>query len=291
MDPCLRLALLEASYDCALAEEVRGLPIEERQLRHADLMAVEIPPDTDEARWTDDAELMLALPDDADPTIRALGGVEAFVQVQNLYLRESEVEDLRPLTALPALELLWLGVTTRADLSPLLACEPLRRVHVESLVLPGTPAYQVLETLAARGVQVDNLVPDPEQTVAPFADPIFKLAVLDELGSSISLPRAYFFDEYAFDEDNLARLLAVEISQEQLDSITTMNWMGGGRSVQHRVWSQWDGESDEFDIRSVAGVETLRNLRKLAVAPLDLLPADQVAALRERGVTVERSMS
>ncbi len=107
--------------------------------------------------------------------------------------------------------------------------------------------------LAARGVQVDNLLPDPNETSRPFADPILKLAVLDQLQGSVGLPAMQFFDEYEFDNGNLARLLAVEISQEQ----------------------------------SLAGIEALHNLTKLKVSPLPILPADQVAGPRARGVTVE----
>ena len=286
MDPCLRLALLETSYDCELAEEVRDLPYSERKSRYPELMEVEIPRDTDEARWTDEVELLEALPDGADETIRSLAGIEAYPQVQLLYLQESEVADLRPLTALPALELLWLGVTDAADLTPLLSCERLRRVHIEWPVFADEPGRAVLETLAARGVQVDFLLPDPEETVAPFSDPNLKLAVLDELQGTIVLPKMYFFDDYAFDEDNLARMMAVEISQEQLDGIVSVAWRGGGHTAAHLVWNQWDGESEDFDITSLAGIEALHNLKELLVSPLALLPAEQVAALRARGVTV-----
>jgi hypothetical protein len=286
MDPCLRLALLETSYDCELAEEVRDLPYSERKPRYPELMAVDIPADTDEARWTDEAELLEALPDGADETIRSLAGIEAYPQVRLLYLKESAIEDLRPLTALPALELLWVGVTDEAHLTPLLSCERLRRVHLEWPVLANEPGRVVLETLAARGVQVDYLLPDPDDTVAPFTDPNLKLAVLDELQGTIGLPKMYFFDEYAFDEDNLARMMAVGLSAEQLDGIEALAWRGGGHTAAHLVWGQWDGESDEFDITSLAGIEALHNLKELLVSPLGLLPAEQVAALRARGVTV-----
>ncbi len=124
MSPCLHLAVLEASYDSDLVNEVRDLPNGERQLRYAELIAEKIPADVDEASWTDEADLLEALPDDADETIRSLAGIEAYPNLKSLYLRESEVDDLGPLAALPDLELLWLGVTSGADLTPVLSSEP-----------------------------------------------------------------------------------------------------------------------------------------------------------------------
>jgi hypothetical protein len=281
VDACLHLALLEGWSDSDLVDDVRGLPAGERSERYAELIAEEISADTDEARWNYDVDLFDALPEGADDKVRSLAGIEAHPNLRLLHLPESEVDDLSPLAALPALELVWLGFKDGTDLTPLLSCERLRRLHTES----GWSDVSVLKTLAARGVQVDDLLEDADTAAAPF-DPILKLAVLDELQRSVELPQVCFFDENAFDDDNLARLMAVEIPQEQLDSIETLSWLGGGHTTAHMVWSQWDGESDEFVIRSLAGIEQLRNLRTLSVIAHDVLPVDQVAALRARGVTV-----
>ncbi|MET7397521.1 leucine-rich repeat domain-containing protein [Dactylosporangium sp. NPDC005572] len=286
MDPCLRLALLEADYHNDVVGEARDRPIEELKARYAELLAVEVPADADRACWTDEADLWDALPDGADGRIRALAGIDRFPGLRNLYLRESEVDDLGPLAALPGLELLWLGVPPDADLTPLLACDGLKRVHIAAAGVLHPPGHEVLAALAARGVQVDNLLPDPVAAAAPFGDPILKLAVLDTLQRTVELPPTYFFDEFEFDEDNLARLMAVAVPQAELDTVETLSWLGGGHATAHMVWAQWDGESDEFSIRSLAGVEALRNLRKLALTPLALLPERQIAQLRARGITV-----
>jgi hypothetical protein len=287
MDPCLRLALLDAAHSCDLVRELIRRPHWERRSRYPELIAAEVPADVREARWTGRSLLLPALPDGADKEIRSLTGIEGYARLRKVDLRISQVEDLRPLLALPALELVWLGVPERADLDPLLSCDRLRRVHIDGPVHPATPAYEVLETLAARGVQVDNLLPDPDEVTRPFADPILKLAVLEELQASVGLPTVHFFDEYEFDDDNLTRLLAVEVSPEQLDGIEKLRWLCGESEIIFMVWAQFDGESDEFDIRSLDGIEALRNLKELAVTSLEFLPADQVTALRARGVTVE----
>ncbi|MEU2662148.1 hypothetical protein [Micromonospora sp. NPDC007220] len=286
MDPCLRLALLEADYLNDAVAEIRERPVEELKARYAEVLTLEVSADADGACWTDEADLWDALPDGADGTIRSLAGIEGFPGLRNLYLRESEVGDLGPFTALPELELLWLGVPPDADLAPLLACHRLKRVRIGCAGVLHPAGHEVLAALAGRGVQVDNFLPDPVEAAAPFGDPILKLAVLDRLRNSVELPPTYFFDEFAFDEGNLARLMTVAIPQAELDTVESLSWLGGGHATAHMVWQQWDGESDEFRIRSLAGVEALRNLRELKVTPLALLPEHQIAQLRARGITV-----
>lgn len=287
MDPCLRLALLEADYLNDAVAEIRERPVEELKARYAEVLALEVSADADQASWTDAADLWDALPDGTDGTIRSLAGIEGFSSLRTLNLRESEVSDLGPLTALPELELLWVGVPPDADLTPLLACDQLKRVRIGCAAVLHPAGHEVLVALAARGVQLDNFLPDPVEAAAPFSDPILKLAVLDALTDSVELPPTYFFDEFEFDEGNLARLMTVAIPQAALDTVHSLGWfMGGGHDTAHLVWQQFDGESDEFRIRSLAGVEALRNLRELNVTPLAVLPAHQVAQLRARGVTV-----
>jgi hypothetical protein len=260
------------------------VPAWERHTRYHDLLAEPVPPKVGKAAWTDRVTLWAAVPDGADRTIRDLAGIAQYSRLTCLHLAGSAVDDLSPLPELPDLQLVWLRVTATADLRPLLSCEGLQRVNIEGVDGSLSAAQrEVLTALADRGTQVDQLLPDPQTLTAPFADPMLKLTVLEALG--VELPEDNFFDEYTFDTDNLTRLLAVEVSQQQLDSIEELHW--GEGEIQFRVWAQFDGESDEFHIRSLAGIEALRNLRKLTGVPIDSLPADQVAALRAAGVTVD----
>ncbi len=179
-------------------------------------------------------------------------------------------------------------VTDRADLAPLLALPDLKRVSVESAATPAQK--EVLLALAKRGVQVDGVNLEA-QASSPFEDSMLTLAVLSHLSGEglVELPKMYFFDEYSFDHENLARLERVAMTQEHLDTIEELTWSSGGYTVQHLVWAQWDGESDEFDIQSLAGIEALRRLRVLRVSPLAAIPDDELEALRARGVTVEEA--
>lgn len=237
VDPCLHLALLEGWSDSDLVDDVRELPAQERSLHYAELIAEDISADTDEARWTYHVDLFDALPEGADDTIRSLAGIEAYPQIRLLYLPESKVDDLSPLVELPNLKLLWLGFKNGTDLTPLLSCHQLRRVHTES----GWSDTSVLKTLAARGVQVDHLLEGASTAADPF-DPILKLAVLDELQQSIELPEMYFFDDDKFDDDNLARLMAIEIPQEQLDTIETLSWRVA--AIPPHIWSGHSGTAN-----------------------------------------------
>jgi hypothetical protein len=213
MDPNLHLALLEDSFECQLRRDLICVPAWERHLHHADLMALPASAKADRATWTAGATLWPAVPDGADRTIRDLTGLDAFPRVRSLHLAESGVDDLSPLSALPALQLVWLRVTGTADLRPLLSCEGLKRVNIACVDGPPSTAQRtVLTTLADRGAQVDQLLPDRAGLTAPFADPMLKLAVLEALG--IELTEAHFFDEYAFDNANLTRLLTIELSPE-----------------------------------------------------------------------------
>jgi hypothetical protein len=116
----------------------------------------------------------------------------------------------------------WLRVTATADLRPLVSCEGLKRVNIDGVDGSLSAAQrQVLTILADRGTQMDQLLPDPQTLTAPFADPMLKLAVLEALG--MELPEEHFFDEHTFDTYNLTRLLAVEVSQQQLDSIEELH--------------------------------------------------------------------
>ncbi|MFJ4428993.1 DUF6892 domain-containing protein [Streptomyces bobili] len=286
MDPCLRLALLEASFSSPIVQEVLALPLHRRVERYSELMASNIPSGVNRLRWTEWSELRSAIPSDVGNRIGSLASVEGYSSLTLINLSEAEIEDLSPLTELPHLKLLALRVAAEADLTPLLSCDELVRIHIVGISPSRSSAYDVLNTLATRGVQVDNLLPEAENLSAPFNDPVLKLAILDSLGPSLDVPRLHSFDDYRLDNNNLTRLLAVEVPQKELDCIETLTWEGGGHEISHAVWPQWDGESDEFTIRSLVGIEALRNLRKLEISPLEAIPADQVTSLRMSGVEV-----
>ena len=109
-----------------------------------------------------------------------------------------------------------------------------------------------------------------------------RLAVLDALLESGAIPRGdvearigapagdldYVDDErdYRYRPEVTEALLAVPVTAAQRATVTRLIWQAGCGDVMSMIWKYWDGESDEFCIRSFDGIaEALPNLRELAV--------------------------
>jgi hypothetical protein len=71
---------------------------------------------------------------------------------------------------------------------------------------------------------------------------------------------------------------------EHLPRVKSIEWAGGQR-VQHWIWSQWDGESDEFDVQDLTGIGACTALTKVrfdaCCAVTDLTPLTKLASLEE----------
>lgn len=181
-------------------------------------------------------------------------------------LRRSQLASLDPLVALQKLTALHIGVTNMTSLTPLLRCANLKRVRLEGYA----PAWHasVRAELETRGVVVDEAASDQQDHCAPFADPILKLAVLQAPSEQgvLELPASIPIDQYE------------------------LVWECGGMTVEHLVWPQYDGETDEFVIRSLAGIDALPNLRAVHLVGTQISEdSAELVALRARGVEVDFS--
>jgi hypothetical protein len=85
-------------------------------------------------------------------------------------------------------------------------------------------------------------------------------------------------DDDTFDTGVFRALVALPVAAEALASIQTLSWQGG-EPLQHIVWPQWDGESDEFDVQSLAGIEQLTGLECLDLLNCDLVDLSPLATL------------
>lgn len=107
-----------------------------------------------------------------------------------------------------------------------------------------------------------------------------RLAVLDALLESGAIPRhdiesrigapAGDLDDderdYRYRPEVTEALLAVPVTAAQRATVTRLTWQAGCGDVMTMIWKYWDGESDEFCIRSFDGIaEALPHLRELAV--------------------------
>lgn len=134
-----------------------------------------------------------------------------------------------------------------------------------------------------------------------FEDFSFKLLVVEELmyRSEALTPRFNWFDhlkaqgvddpdDYSYQDENFAEILPecrdhfenLLIPRELLDSVTTILVDGGNEAFMHAAPS-WDGEDDLFDVRSLADLDLVPNLRKITAEPHWFPPgAEEVFAAR-----------
>jgi hypothetical protein len=98
-------------------------------------------------------------------------------------------------------------------------------------------------------------------------------------------PRASYND--GIDERVKKHLLSIALPDELLGKLTLVTW-DGGNEVHHHIWTNWDGESDEFAVHDLSGIEACKNLETLQfiagaqfddVSPLAALPKLQEAML------------
>ncbi|APR84222.1 Hypothetical protein A7982_09571 [Minicystis rosea] len=219
-------------------------------------------------------------------TIRSIAGIEVRSELTLVDLEDSSLSDLTPLLALRELRRVRVGVTASCDLAPLREL-PLERVEIQWATTPAQQA--ILAELEARGVMVDGTAPDWAALSAPFACKNLKLAVLSRLADEgvFELPAFEVrFSEYEHDQGILRRVLSIPLTEDALASIETLDWVTGGLDIHHLINEQWDGESGEFDITSLRGLEALPNLRSLDVSSAGEVPEEDVEAQRARGVTI-----
>ena len=133
----------------------------------------------------------------------------------------------------------------------------------------------------------------------PFPDYGFKLVVLDQLlksGSfssrlselkskpsiSARLSGTEHYGESIEEIDAFFR--SVELTSEDLSKVITLCF-DGGNAIYQLITPFWDGESDEFDVLSVDGYESLPNLK--SVFYCSMISKDQLNRLQSSGIHVE----
>lgn len=281
-DDNLRLALAGELMPLAAIDEARASGPEALR-RWALRQSLSDDPDEPLERlvWNERSLLRLAA---GDLAVKGVHGLEAFAQLRVLVLRPSRLVALAPLGELPALEALEIGVTAKTSLEPLRSCAALRRARIDGL--QSAAQRRVRRELEAAGVVVDVVGERGAPDATPFVDPMLKLAVLEALGEhGPALPELIPIDAFELDRENLARLVALPLAEGALARVEQLVWLDGGMRMQQLVWPQFDGESREFALRSIAGIDALPNLRSVRVSD-GAIDDTQLAALRARGVQI-----
>jgi hypothetical protein len=131
---------------------------------------------------------------------------------------------------------------------------------------------------------------------APFRDPNFKLAVLSSLLEDDALDLARPEDLAAFvlrrpvnlekegyklipeAYDYLVRYPLTGADLAAVESIT----FDGGNDIYFYCFRFWDGETDQFDVRSISGIGLCPNIRRLFyIAMIDYLDVADIVGLRK----------
>lgn len=136
---------------------------------------------------------------------------------------------------------------------------------------------------------------------APFKDVNFKLAVLSELidNGTIDigdpqdlydhvLGRRFDLEREGYDEVPEARdwLSRFPMTPDLLAKVTFLEF-DGSATIYRYINYFWDGEGDEFTIRSLDGIEALPNLKSVTIISMLDLDAVDLAPLKRRGIEVK----
>ena len=81
----------------------------------------------------------------------------------------------------------------------------------------------------------------------------------DDLGTQYD-PRAEYNSR--IDERVLKAILATPLSDDILDKLKYVVW-DAGNEVHNLIWTNWGGESDEFYVHDLSGIEACHNLEQL----------------------------
>jgi hypothetical protein len=129
-------------------------------------------------------------------------------------------------------------------------------------------------------------------SLAPFVDPNFKLAVMAELIDTRVLDFGHFEafltfiegPQYDYEQDGYAPsakaydyLGRYPLTQQQLASVRFLAF-DGGLSIYEYVYPFWDGESELFDIQTLEDIRLLPNLERLSM--ISMLSSTDLKPLR-----------
>ncbi len=140
-------------------------------------------------------------------------------------------------------------------------------------------------------------LPQPEGIPgAPFADPNLKLVVIDELISAglidLGEPEAFLSQILGRPYDPRSDrqqpqkcqpaydyLVRYPLTQAQLSAVESICF-DGGNDIYEFIWPGWDGETPDFNVRSLVGIERLTALKTFnEISTLDVMDFRPLCAL------------
>ena len=76
----------------------------------------------------------------------------------------------------------------------------------------------------------------------------------------------------------------LQLTEQELESVKELVF-DGGEDIYFLLMPDWDGESDEFEVQSIGGVELLKNLE--SVVYTSMCQSELMEAFEERGIQVQ----
>jgi hypothetical protein len=75
------------------------------------------------------------------------------------------------------------------------------------------------------------------------------------------------YQDYRYRHGVAVELLATPVTADQCSAVRDLVWEGGSSDIMFTIWTHWDGESDEFHIKSLEGIAAaLPALESLSIA-------------------------
>lgn len=93
----------------------------------------------------------------------------------------------------------------------------------------------------------------------------------------------YDGDEYECIPEMIEFFENLELTDEDLSLVTELCF-DGGEDIYLMIMPDWDGESEEFDVKSIGGFENLSNLKK--VEYISMCPEELMNKFKENGIEV-----
>lgn len=126
-----------------------------------------------------------------------------------------------------------------------------------------------------------------------LTDANLRLAVLEELVARnlVIRPTTARGKDGVYDERIRDKLVSAAFPADALSKIDSLSWTTDAEAI-YQIFPQWDGEEDEFEIRSLAGIGVCDGLRVIAItmfAGTDLAPLRDLAKLES--LSLERPYS
>lgn len=146
----------------------------------------------------------------------------------------------------------------------------------------------------------DVLLPDappperkPKKANPKIPDVNLRLALMEALVAKkiVERPATARGREQVYNEKVRDKLLSVSFDADKLAAVDALGWSTDVKAI-YQIFPQWDGEEDEFEIKSLSGLEACKNLREINITMFGGTDLEPLRGLEKlESITLERPYS